>query len=43
MDAEAALIEQLTSIPQINKAVCRPSRSAGGKGVDIQVRKNHQQ
>jgi hypothetical protein len=37
MDAEALLIEQLTSIPQISKAICRPSRNAGGNGVDIQV------
>jgi hypothetical protein len=37
MDAEALLIEQLTSIPQISKAICRPSRNTGGKGVDIQV------
>ena len=38
MDAEAALMEQLTSIPLISKAICRPSHNTGGRGVDIQVR-----
>lgn len=38
MDAEAQLIEQLTSIPQISKVICRASRNTGGRGVDITVR-----
>eukprot|EP00879_Flechtneria_rotunda_P013504 GHRR01014100.1.p1 GENE.GHRR01014100.1~~GHRR01014100.1.p1 ORF type:complete len:881 (+),score=271.51 GHRR01014100.1:318-2645(+) len=37
MDSEAALIEQLTSIPQISKAILRPSRLPNTKGVDITV------
>lgn len=37
MDAEATLMEQLTSIPLISKAICRPSHNTGGRGVDIQV------
>uniref|UniRef100_A0A383VD43 acylaminoacyl-peptidase n=1 Tax=Tetradesmus obliquus TaxID=3088 RepID=A0A383VD43_TETOB len=37
MDTEAMLMEQLTSIPLISKATCRPSHNTGGRGVDIQV------
>jgi len=37
MEAEAKLLEQLTSIPQISKATARPARGSGG-GVQVLVR-----
>lgn len=37
MERESELIEALTSIPLISKAVCRPSSNPSAIGVDITV------
>jgi hypothetical protein len=38
MEAEARLLEQLTSIPQITKATVRPARGGGGVQITVSSR-----